>query len=319
VLQTQAVPLQVGVVPLQVTQVAPHLAAVLQVRQLVPSQYFPEPHEPLGAGEVLQTQPVAWPPHSGRGVAQVSQVGPQLAASSQASQVPALHHSSAAQSNSSTHSTQAVPAALQTWPDPVQSVQEAPHLVSELQVRQLVPLQYLPEPHEPLGAGVALQTQAVPPALQLGVVPLQATQVAPQWAAVLQVAQTPALHHSPEPAQSRSSSHSTQAVPAALQNWPSAVQLVQEVPQPSSVLQVWQLVPSQYLFAPHEPLGAGVVLQTQAVPEQLGVVPEQVTQVSPQWAAVLQGRQVPASHQLPEPQLPSLMQATHWVPSALQT
>jgi len=34
-----------------------------------------------------------------------------------------------------------VPAALQTWPDPVQSVQEAPHLVSVLQVWQLVPLQ----------------------------------------------------------------------------------------------------------------------------------------------------------------------------------
>jgi len=46
------------------------------------------------------------------------------------------------------------------------------------------------------------------------------------------------------------------------------------------------------LLAPHEPLGAGVVLQTQAVPEQLGVVPEQVTQVAPHLAAVLQAWQL---------------------------
>jgi len=87
-----------------------------------------------------------------------------------------------------------------------------------------------------------LQTQAVP--LQSGVVPEQATQVAPHLAAVLQVWQVPLLHHLPEP-QSASMLQPTHAVLAALQICPLAVQSVQLAPQLVLVVQVWQLVPLQ--------------------------------------------------------------------------
>jgi len=127
-------------------------------------------------------------------------------------------------------------------PEAVQSVQFVPHLVSVLQVRQAAPLQYLPEPHEPLGAGVALQMQVDP--LQLGVVPVQSTQEAPQWSPSLQAVQVPALHQLPEP-QSASMLQPTQVVPAVLQILPVAVQSVQEEPHLALVLQVAQVVPLQ--------------------------------------------------------------------------
>jgi len=60
-----------------------------------------------------------------------------------------------------------------------------------------------------LGKGVLLQTQAVPPALQLGVVPLQATQLAPQCPAVLHCRQLVPLHQNP-PSQSSLPSQATQ-------------------------------------------------------------------------------------------------------------
>jgi len=121
-----------------------------------------------------------------------------------------------------------VPAALQTLPPAVQSVQLAPHLVSVLQVTQAVPLQYWPALHEPLTPPAVEQTQPTLAPPQVGVVPAQATQEGPQWAVTAQLAQLAPLHHS-APSQSPLSAHSTQS-PAA-QTGVAPPQTSQETPQ----------------------------------------------------------------------------------------
>ncbi len=76
---------------------------------------------------------------------------------------------------------------------------------------------------------------------------------------------------------------------------------------------VTQLVPMHCAPAPHEDES-----QTQAPAEQIGVVPEHAPQEAPHFCDVLQGRHVPALHQLPLPHWLFVVHCTHVVPP-LQT
>ena len=65
-------------------------------------------------------------------------------------------------------------------------------------------------------------------------------------------------------------------------------------------------------------LGHEVALQTQALPPQSGVAPEQVVQPAPHFCAVLQNEQLLALQYEPAPHCPSLVHCTQVVPP-LQT
>jgi len=70
-------PPQIGVVPEHGTHDGPQAEVDVHEAQVVPTHWAPRPHEPLGAGSVLQMQPVDDPPHSGVVPEQATQDGPQ--------------------------------------------------------------------------------------------------------------------------------------------------------------------------------------------------------------------------------------------------
>ena len=126
----------------------------------------------------LHTQPTLAPPQSGVVPEHVTQFGPHLETVSQAVHTPMLHHLPEPQ-EVPLH-TQLPP--LQSGVVPEHTVQFEPQWAgSELvQFWHAEPSQYLPLPHEPLGAGVVLHTQL--PLGHNGVVPEHVAQLDPQCA-----------------------------------------------------------------------------------------------------------------------------------------